>query len=71
VASIAVMVASIVMLACAALPILKDIGALPMEVPQGAGALAHGAATAGTTATTMTAMAGSGSAWEDLGGPAF
>ena len=54
--------ASIVMLACAALLLLPDIGALPMEGTEGAEALAHGvaaAAMAGTTATTMTAMGGS------------
>jgi hypothetical protein len=58
----AVVVASIVMLACAALPLLPDIGALPMEPTEGAEALVHGVAAvamAGTTATTMTAMGGS------------
>jgi hypothetical protein len=54
------MAASIVMPACPERPILKDIGASPMEVPEGAEALAHGVATA---ATTTTAMGGSGSAW--------
>jgi hypothetical protein len=58
----AVMVVSIVMLACVALLLLPDIGALPMEATEGADALAHGVAAvamAGTTAMSMTAMGGS------------